>query len=58
MSKKIYQVYEIGQEMPKEDESVDVNLTRYQSKYKIPEGIPKGLTKVEEEIWRLKNKKK
>ena len=55
---KIPQQYEIGEEMPEKDESVNVNLTRYQSKYKIPGGIPPGLTKVQEEIWKLQNKKK
>ena len=58
MSKKIPQQYEIGQEMPLEDQSVEVDLKRYRSKYKIPEDVPHGLTKVQEEIWRLKNKKK
>ena len=60
MSKKILQIYEIGQENPREegDGSVDIDLKRYKSKYKIPEDVPHGLTKVQEEIWRLKNKKK
>ena len=60
MSKKIYQIYEIGKEMPRKDGdgSVEVDLTRYKSKYKILGDIPRGLTKVQEEIWRLQNKKK
>ena len=58
MSKKVLQIYEIGGENPVEDESVDIDLKRYKSKYKIPEEIPHGLTKIEEEIWKLKNKKK
>ena len=60
MSKKILQIYEIGQEKPREDGdgSVEVNLTRYRSKYKILGDVPHGLTKEQEEIWRLQNKKK
>ena len=59
MSKKILQIYEIGQELPTEDDGfVNVDLTRYKSKYKILGEIPHGLTKVQEEIWRLQNKKK
>tara|TARA_B100001013_G_scaffold291746_1_gene191707 strand:- start:512 stop:688 length:177 start_codon:yes stop_codon:yes gene_type:complete len=58
MSKKILQIYEIGQEKPIEDESVEVDLTRYKSKYKIFGEIPHGLTKVQEETWKLQNKKK
>ena len=60
MSKKILQIYEIGQEKPLEDGdgSVEVDLTRYKSKYKILGEIPRGLTKVQEETWKLQNKKK
>ena len=58
MSEKISQQYEIGQEMPEEDKSVTINLNRHPFKSKIPGEIPPGLTKVQEEIWRLQNKKK
>ena len=58
MSKKILQIYEIGEEKSEEDQSVDVDLKRYRSKYEITGEIPRGLTKVEEEIWKLKNRKK
>ena len=59
MIKKILQIYEIGQEMPREDDGfVDVDLKRYKTNDEIPEEVPHGLTKVQEEIWRLKNKKK
>ena len=59
MSKKILQIYEIGQEKPRENDGfVDVDLKRYKSKYEIPEDVPHGLTKVQEEIWKLKHKKK
>ena len=60
MSKKILQIYEIGQEKPREDGdgSVEVDLTRYKSKYKIEREIPHGLTDVELAIWKHKNKKK
>tara|TARA_B100001167_G_C16655416_1_gene250659 strand:+ start:376 stop:555 length:180 start_codon:yes stop_codon:yes gene_type:complete len=59
MSKKVLQIYEIGQELPTEDDGfVNVDLTRYKSKYKIEKEIPHGLTKVQEEIWRLENRKK
>ena len=60
MSKKILQIYEIGQENPHEegDGSVEVDLTRYKSKSKIVGEIPQGLTKVQEETWKLQNKKK
>tara|TARA_R110002020_G_scaffold172869_1_gene363381 strand:+ start:1386 stop:1562 length:177 start_codon:yes stop_codon:yes gene_type:complete len=58
MSKKILQIYEIGQEMPEEDQSVTIDLTRHPFKSKIEEEIPHGLTKVQEETWRLQNKKK
>ena len=59
MSKKVLQIYEIGQELPTEDDGfVNVDLTKYKSKYKIEKEIPHGLTKVQEEIWRLQNKKK
>tara|TARA_R110002020_G_scaffold8812_2_gene35515 strand:- start:221 stop:397 length:177 start_codon:yes stop_codon:yes gene_type:complete len=58
MSKKIPQQYEIGKEMPEEDRSVEVDLRRYKTKSQITGEIPRGLTKVQEEIWRLQNKKK
>jgi len=58
MSKKRYQQYEIGQEMPEEDESVTIDLRRYKTLADIAEEIPRGLTKVQEEIWKLKNKLK
>tara|TARA_R100001086_G_scaffold148016_1_gene78374 strand:- start:332 stop:508 length:177 start_codon:yes stop_codon:yes gene_type:complete len=58
MSKKIPQQYEIGEEMPAEDKSVEIDLRRHKFKSKIVGEIPRGLTKVQEEIWRLKNKKK
>jgi len=58
MSKKIPQQYEIGEEMPEEDKSVMIDLKRHPFKSKLPGGIPPGLTKVQEEIWKLKNKKK
>ena len=58
MSKKIPQQYEIGQEMPEEDKSVEIDLKRHKFKSGIPGEIPHGLTDVELEIWKLKNKKK
>ena len=58
MSKKIPQQYEIGEEMPEEDKSVEIDLKQYQFKSKIVGEIPRGLTKVQEEIWKLRNKKK
>ena len=58
MSKKILQIYEIGQEMPVEDKSVEVDLRRHKFKSKIEREIPHGLTDVELEIWKHKNKKK
>ena len=58
MSKKILQIYEIGQEMPVEDKSVEVDLRRHKFKSKIEREIPHGLTDVELEIWKLQNKKK
>ena len=58
MSKKIPQQYEIGQEMPEEDKSVTIDLTRHKFKSKIEREIPHGLTDVELEIWKHKNKKK
>ena len=59
MSKKVLQIYEIGQELPTEDDGfVNVDLTRYKSKYKIEREIPHGLTDVELAIWKHKNKKK
>ena len=58
MSKKIYQQYEIGQELPEEDQSVEVDLRKHKFKSKIEREIPHGLTDVELEIWKLQNKKK
>jgi len=58
MSKKRFQIYEIGQERPEEDESVTVDLGRYQTLADLIPDIPRGLTKVQEEIWKLKHKKK
>ena len=58
MSKKRYQQYEIGQEMPEEDESVTIDLRKYKTLADITGEIPRGLTKVQEEIWKLKNKLK
>ena len=58
MSKKIYQQYEIGQEMPEEDQSVTIDLRKYKTLADLIPDIPHGLTKVQEEIWKLKNKKK
>ena len=55
---KIPQQYEIGEEMPEEDKSVEIDLRRHKFKSKIPGEIPRGLTKVQEAIWILKNKKK
>ena len=58
MSKKIPQQYEIGQEMPVEDKSVEIDLRKYKTLADLIPDIPRGLTKVQEEIWKLKNKKK
>ena len=58
MSKKIPQQYEIGQEMPVEDKSVEIDLRRHKFKSRIESEIPEGLTDVELEIWKHKNKKK
>ena len=58
MSKKIPQQYEIGEEMPEEDRSVTIDLKRYKFKSKIEDEIPHGLTSVQLEIWKHKNKKK
>ena len=61
MSKKIYQIYEIGKEMP--EKLVEVNIKRYNPKtigvprHKKGE-VPRGMNAIEEEIWRLKNKDK
>jgi len=65
MSKKIYQQYEIGEERPAKGpaESVDVHVRRYDPntigvhRHKKGE-IPRGMTAVQEEIWKLQNKKK
>ena len=58
MSKKIYQIYEIGKEMPEEDQSVTIDLRKHTFKSKIEKEIPHGLTKVQEETWKLQNQKK
>ena len=58
MSKKRYQQYEIGQESPEEDESVTIDLRRHKTLADLPVEIPRGLTKVQEEILKLKNKLK
>ena len=58
MSKKILQIYEIGQELPEEDKSVTIDLTRHKTLADLIPDIPHCLTKVQEEIWKLKNKKK
>ena len=58
MSKKIPQRYEIGEEMPEEDQSVTIDLRKYKTLADLIPDIPRGLTKVQEEIWKLKNKKK
>ena len=44
--------------MPVEDKSVKINLLRHKFKSKIESEIPHGLTDVELEIWKHKNKKK
>ena len=43
--------------MPEEDESVTIDLRRYKTLADISPDIPRGLTKVQEEIWKLKNLK-
>ena len=58
MSKRRLQIYEIGEEEPEKDESVTVDLNRYKTLADIVPELPPGLTKVQEEIWKLKNKKK
>jgi len=58
MSKKIPQQYEIGQEMAEEDKSVTIDLRKYKTLADLIPDMPRGLTKVQEEIWKLKNKKK
>ena len=58
MSKKIPQQYEIGQELPEEDQSVTIDLKRHKTKSQLIHEIPHGLTKIQEEIWKLKNQKK
>ena len=44
--------------MPEEDESVTIDLKRFKTKSQLIGDIPRGLTKVQEEIWKLKNPKK
>ena len=58
MSKKILQIYEIGQERPIEDESVTIDLRKHKTLADLIPEVPRGLTKIQEEIWRLKNQKK
>ena len=58
MSKKIPQQYEIGQELPEEDRSVTIDLKKYKTLADLIPDIPRGLTKVQEEIWKHRNKKK
>ena len=58
MSKKIPQQYEIGQEMPDEDQSVTIDLKKYKTLADLIPDLPRGLTKVQEEIWKLRNLKK
>ena len=55
---KIPQQYEIGEERPAEDKSVEIDLRRHKFKSRIESEIPHGLTDVELEIWKHKNKKK
>jgi len=56
--KKILQIYEIGQERPAEDESVTIDLRKHKTLADLIPEVPRGLTKIQEEIWRLKNQKK
>jgi hypothetical protein len=56
MSKKKLQIYEIGQEDPEEDKSVTIDLRKYKTLADLIPDIPQGLTKIQEEIWKLKNK--
>ena len=44
--------------MPEEDESVTIDLRKHKTLADIPVEIPRDLTKVQEAIWILKNKKK
>ena len=44
--------------MPLEDGSVEIDLKKYKTLADLIPDIPHGLTKVQEEIWKLKNKKK
>ena len=44
--------------MPEKDESVTIDLKRYKTLSDITPELPPGLTKVQEEVWKLKNKKK
>ena len=44
--------------MPEEDQSVTIDLRKHTFKSKIEKEIPHGLTKVQEETWRLQNPKK
>tara|TARA_R100000687_G_C6322964_1_gene105881 strand:- start:371 stop:544 length:174 start_codon:yes stop_codon:yes gene_type:complete len=55
---KIPQQYEIGEERPAEDKSVEIDLRRHKFKSRIESEIPHGLTHVDLEIWKHKNKKK
>ena len=58
MLKKPYQQYEIGQEDSLEEGSVEIDLKKYKTLADLIPDIPRGLTKVQEEIWKLKQKKK
>jgi len=58
MIKKTPQQYEIGEEMPEEDQSVTIDLRRHKSKSVIVDDVPRHLTKVQQEIWKHQNKKK
>ena len=55
---KIPQQYEIGEERPAEDKSVEIDLRRHKFKSRIESEIPHGLTDVELEIWKHLNQKK
>ena len=44
--------------MAEEDKSVTIDLRKYKTLADLIPDMPRGLTKVQEEIWKLKNKKK
>ena len=54
MSKRRLQIYEIGEEEPEKDVSVTIDLNRYKTLADIVPELPPGLTKVQEEIWKLR----